>query len=80
MPAKNSKQTQETLKGVQKEVCADILRTGDVLKSAVVSSLIEELSGKIERSDLVSVKQNVENDITRQLSSLIERVVKTTTA
>lgn len=80
MPIKKSKQTQETLRSVQKEVCADIMRTSDVLKSAVMSSIIEDLSSKVERSELIEVKNKVESKISTQLSSLVERVIKTTTA
>ena len=80
MPIKKSKQTQETLRSVQKEVCADIMRTSDVLKSAVMSSIIEDLSSKVERSELIDVKNKVESKISTQLSSLVERVIKSTTA
>ena len=80
MPIKKSKQTQETLRSVQKEVCADIMRTSDVLKSAVMSSIIEDLSSKVERSELIEVKNKVESKISTQLSSLVERVIKSTTA
>ena len=51
-----------------------------VYKQAVMSSIIEDLSSKVERSELIEVKNKVESKISTQLSSLVERVIKTTTA
>lgn len=78
-PRKSKKEkTEKNMSNVQKQVCADILRTSDVLKSQIMSQLIENLGSKVEREELASIKRQVENTITKQSSSLVDRVIKAT--
>lgn len=79
MPTKKEKLDKKTVSNIQKQVCADILRTSDVLKSQVMSSLVEELGTKLDRNEFTSIKGKLENQIASQMSSLVERVIKNTT-
>lgn len=82
MPTKNKplveKAVTETLANVQKDVCSDIMRTGDVIKSVVMSTVISNFSNKVDRNVLVDIQRQVESDITAQTNSLVERVIRTT--
>ena len=70
---------QSTKNNIQRAVCQDVHATGDVIKSQVFSALMEMFSGNLERSDLEKLKTRVDTTIDGQTSSLIDRIIKTTT-
>ena len=62
----------------QREVCSTIYDTGDVIKNKVATTIMGYVSLKetIKKEDLKELQSLIDRDITVQVNSLIDRVVK----
>ena len=63
---------------IQKNICANVMNVSDVLKSQVMSEVIQEFSKDVDRSKLVKVKASIENIISKHTNLIVDNVLKET--
>lgn len=62
----------------QREVCSTIYDTGDVIKNKIATTIMGYVSLKenIKPEDVKELQGLVDRDITEQVNSLVDRVIK----
>ena len=63
---------------IQKNICTNVMNVSDVLKSQVMSEVIQQFSKDVDRSKLVKVKASIENIISKHTNLIVDNVLKET--